>query len=155
MVDETLWHVHARKRGRPRRFPTPEDLWKACEGYFRWVADNPLHEERVFHFQGEITRVAVSKMRAMTITGLCLHLGITHQMWSEHRQRDGYTAITDAVDGIIRQQKFEGAAADLFNANIIARDLGLMEKAEISARHDVIGQVQVYLPSRESDGEDD
>ena len=32
------------------------------------------------------------------------------------------------IDSIIRTQKFEGAAADLFNANIISRDLGLVDR---------------------------
>ena len=38
------------------------------------------------------------------------------------------------MEEIIRQQKFEGAAANLLNANIIARDLGLADKAEITGR---------------------
>ena len=32
---------------------------------------------------------------------------------------------------IIKTQKFEGAAAELLNANIIARDLGLADKKEL------------------------
>jgi hypothetical protein len=40
--------------------------------------------------------------------------------------------VTTRVDEIIRTQKFQGAAADLLNPNIIARDLGLSEKSEIT-----------------------
>ena len=36
------------------------------------------------------------------------------------------------MDEIIRTQKFEGASADLLNPNIIARDLGLADKSELT-----------------------
>lgn len=38
------------------------------------------------------------------------------------------------AEEIIRRQKFEGAAADLFNPNIIARDLGLADKSELTGK---------------------
>ncbi len=40
--------------------------------------------------------------------------------------------ITSKIDNVIRSQKFAGAAADLLNANIIARDLGLKDQKELS-----------------------
>ena len=39
-------------------------------------------------------------------------------------------AVIEKIESIIRSQKFEGAAADLLNANIIARDLGLKDSSE-------------------------
>ena len=36
------------------------------------------------------------------------------------------------MEQIIRTQKFEGAAAELLNPNIIARDLGLADRSEHS-----------------------
>ncbi len=41
---------------------------------------------------------------------------------------------TTRVDEIIRTQKFQGASADLLNANIIARDLGLADKTELTGK---------------------
>ena len=35
------------------------------------------------------------------------------------------------AESVIRSQKFAGAAADLLNANIIARDLGLADKNQV------------------------
>ncbi|WP_290688531.1 terminase small subunit [Haematobacter sp. UBA3484] len=40
--------------------------------------------------------------------------------------------VITRVEQIIRTQKFEGAAADLLNPNIIARELGLADKTEMS-----------------------
>jgi hypothetical protein len=37
------------------------------------------------------------------------------------------------VEDAIFRQKFEGASADLLNANIIARDLGLADKKDLSS----------------------
>lgn len=45
--------------------------------------------------------------------------------------------VTTYVEEIIRTQKFEGAAVGAFNANIIARDLGLSDKKEIDGKFQV------------------
>jgi DNA-packaging protein gp3 len=93
------------------------------------VKANPLYTHETVKFQGEARIVKVPKMRAMTIAGLCLHIGITHETWCQYRKRDeAFSEVTATIDSIIRTQKFEGAAADLFNANIISRDLGLVDR---------------------------
>jgi hypothetical protein len=69
-------------------------------------------------------------MRAMTINGLCLFLCITHDAWSEYRKRPEFTGVCASIEQAIREQKFTGAAAGLFNHAIIARDLGLVTKLQ-------------------------
>lgn len=71
-------------------------------------------------------------MRAMTIGGLCLFLDIDRSTWADYRGKQGFSAIVTRAEETIRDQKFGGAAADLLNANIIARDLGLAERQEHS-----------------------
>jgi hypothetical protein len=44
------------------------------------------------------------------------------------REEKDLLPITTRVESLIYEQKFSGAAADLLNANIIARELGLVEK---------------------------
>jgi poly(A) polymerase Pap1 len=46
---------------------------------------------------------------------------------------DFSTVITD-IEKTIYTQKFQGASADLLNANIIARDLGLSDKTELTGK---------------------
>ncbi|MER9691977.1 DNA-packaging protein [Mesorhizobium sp. M0179] len=118
--------------GRSPIFIDPEKLWKACCEYFEWVDDHPLYEAKPFAYQGEVKIENVAKMRAMTISGLCIFLDIDRTTWSEYAKRQGFSHITTQVEEIIRTQKFEGASADLLNANIIARDLGLADKAELT-----------------------
>jgi hypothetical protein len=126
-----FWEARSR-HGRKPIFATPEMLWEAATDYFAWVDDNPLYEDKLVTFQGDATHEPVAKMRAMTIGGLCIFLDISQQAWSEYRTREGFGEITKQIDQIIRDQKFTGAAADLLNANIIARDLGLADKQELS-----------------------
>jgi len=118
--------------GRNPIFASPDDLWNAACEYFEWVDANPLYEDKVTSFQGINTHEPVAKMRAMTVEGLCLFLDISKQAFGEYRQRNGFGYVTSRIDGVIRSQKFAGAAADLLNANIIARDLGLADKSEFS-----------------------
>lgn len=124
-----FWKARS-SHGRKPIFASPEQLESACEEYFQWVEDNPLWEDKVTSFQGVNTHEPIAKMRAMTLDGLYLFLDIHHDTWAEYRKRDGFTEITTRVERAIRSQKFAGAAADLLNPNIIARDLGLVDKQE-------------------------
>jgi hypothetical protein len=120
--------------GRPRLFADPNDLWLACLEYFKWVEDNPLWEAKAFAFQGVVTVKDMPKMRAMTIGGLCLFLDVSEQVWRDWRGQTDFVAVVTRAEAFIRNQKFTGAAADLLNANIIARDLGLADKQELTGK---------------------
>ncbi len=111
--------------GRPPLFNDPEQLWDACCAYFRWVEDNPLRKHKIFVIKGKAVPVEIPKMRAMTIAGLCGFLRITNGTWVEWRKkRTDLSEIIARVETIIWCQKFEGAAAGLFNARVINRELG-------------------------------
>lgn len=126
-----FWQARSR-HGRKPIFATPDDIWGAAAEYFDWIEANPLFEDKLVTFQGSASHEPVAKMRAMTITGLCIFLDISMQAWTEYCVRDGFGDITARIAEIIRTQKFTGAAADLLNANIIAREIGLADKTEIS-----------------------
>ena len=121
-----FWKVRA-KHGREKFITSIELLKESCLEYFQWVEDNPLQEEKLFSFQGVVTKETVSKMRAMTIEGLCVFLDITAHTWRNWRTDKEYLPVIEWAESIMRQQKFAGAAADMLNANIIARDLGLRD----------------------------
>lgn len=125
-----FWEARS-SHGRNPKFESPEALWDACCEYFQWVEDNPLYEVKAFSFQGSVTQESIPKMRAMTITGLCLFLDIADSTWQTFRVREDLSVITTRAEKIIYDQKFSGAAADLLNANIIARDLGLKEQSQV------------------------
>ncbi|SMP36850.1 terminase small subunit, partial [Shimia sagamensis] len=68
--------------------------------------------------------------------------------WREWRKsRKDLSSVMTRVEQIIRQQKFEGAAAELLNPNIIARDLGLADKKEIGGELSVRTLSDFYAPA--------
>lgn len=127
-----LWERRS-SHGRSPIFETPDELWGACVEYFEWNDENPLFEAKAFSFQGMVTVEELPKMRAMTIAALCIFLDISRSTWDNYRERDDFLGVVTRVEGIIFEQKFAGAAADLLNANIIARDLGLADKKDLSS----------------------
>lgn len=133
-MTDNYWERKRFQVGRKKTFQTPSDLWKAAVEYFKWVEDNPLYEEKAFAFKGDITITKIKKMRAMSIARLCSFVGIDYSNYTRYRKNEKYASTVETIDSIIREQKFEGAAAGLFNANIIARDLGLRENIDQSSK---------------------
>lgn len=125
-----FWKARS-SHGRKPIFASPELLQDACTEYFEWVEANPLMESQLVTFQGNGNLVEVPKMRAMTLSGLCIFLDISPETWREYGKKEGFSGVTRAVEEVVRTQKFEGASAGFLNANIIARDLGLSDKSEI------------------------
>lgn len=129
-----FWEARSSHGAKPK-FDNPDDLWDACTQYFAWVADNPLQEAKAFAFQGVVTQESLPKMRAMSAGALCMFIDISHETWIKWRkERSDLSEVIARVESIIFAQKFEGASADLLNANIISRDLGLADKSEVTGK---------------------
>lgn len=127
-----FWEARSTAGPKPK-FANGDDLWKACVEYFEWVDENPLYEDRLVTFQGFARHEPAAKMRAMTIDGLLLFIDTTWETWGQWKKnRPDLSEIITRAEKVIRSQKFAGAAADLLNANIIARDLGLADRNELS-----------------------
>nr|WP_321482326.1 terminase small subunit [uncultured Cohaesibacter sp.] len=124
-----FWQARSR-HGRKPKWEDPNELWEACEEYFEWVEGNPLLAAELVKYKGKFKTAKVAKMRAMTISGLCIFLGIDVRTWPSYREKEGFIPVVTRVEEIIREQKFTGAAAGLLETNIIARDLGLIDKTE-------------------------
>lgn len=132
-----FWKARSSAGIKPK-FETPEALEAACMEYFDWVHENPIMTVELVKHAGNAKQVQVPKMRAMTIGSLCLFIDVTQRNWIKWREdRPDLSPVMTRVEEIIRAQKFEGAAADLLNPNIIARDLGLADKKEHSGELNV------------------
>lgn len=149
-----LWKTRA-KSGRDAIFQTPQALWIAACEYFKWVDENPLNDHEWKTEDKELTQVENPKMRPYTIIGLCIFCHVNSAYFRKFKQnlRDkqerlemedevnkeqlkvisDFNTVIETIEEIIYQQKFEGAATGLMNANIISRDLGLADKKEIAA----------------------
>lgn len=140
------------KHGRDKLFASADALWEACCEYFQWVEDNPLYEMKPFAYQGVVVQEAVAKMRAMTISGLCVFLDIDELTWRRWREQEDFCTVVTKTEKIIYDQKFSGAAADLLNANIIARDLGLRDNVsqEVSGPNGEAVKVDVNMTAEDA-----
>ncbi|MZR29660.1 terminase small subunit [Sneathiella litorea] len=130
-----FWRIRS-IHGRNPDFPTPEKLESACEEYFDFAESNPLISAKPHVIDGEIVYSQTPILRAMTIKHLCRFLGISHQTWLNYKnhQNKGFLVVITRVENIIYCQKFSGAAANLLNANIIARDLGLRDESSVKLK---------------------
>jgi hypothetical protein len=124
-----FWKLRS-KHGRDKIFQTPELLWESCCEYFeatdarKWIRTE---------FNGkDATECKVPTETPYTWTGLYLFLDIDHKTWDLYANRDEFIPISTRVRNIIFTQKFEGAAVGAFNANIIARDLGLKDESNVN-----------------------
>lgn len=137
-IGNQFWKLRS-KHGRDKLFKTPEMLWEAACEYFRWCERHPLYEMKAFAYMGVITTKNMPKMRAMTMSQLCFYLHCNEAYFRTFKsqlpegEKDFNTVIAD-IEKVIYNQKFQGAAADLLNANIIARDLGLSDKTELTGK---------------------
>jgi len=137
-IDNQFWKARS-KHGRNKIFATPEILWEAACEYFQWVDDNPLLKGIVY--QGAVSTDSESIMRPMTIGGLCLFLGVHTEYLAgfesdlnlDTQEGKDYSQIVKDIKQIIYEQKFAGATAGLMNPNIIARDLGLADKKDLTS----------------------
>lgn len=107
---------------------SPDVLWLKALEYFSWIETTPLQEEKVFS-NGK--RMKSAKMRAMTIRGFCIFAQISTVTFAKYETYQDYINITARIRDIIYTQKFEGAAAGLLETNIIARELGLIDKQQV------------------------
>lgn len=125
-----------------KQYHCPEDLLGSVIGYFNWVNSFPLSEQKASAYQGIVEFYNLPRKRCPTRGGLCLFIGVEVEEWKSLRDGDRGDEVTTpqfrricawAEEEIIRQ-KFENAAAGLLNPMIIARDLGLSEKSEITGK---------------------
>lgn len=143
-----FWKLRS-KHGRDKLFASPELLWEAACEYFEWCETNPFIEIKPMSVsQGmnagsEIEMIEIPVKRPFTLHGICLYFncGLSYfrtfkaQLNPEDTQAKDFNTVIEQIEQTIYDQKFSGAASGFFNANIIARDLGLADKQEL--KHDI------------------
>lgn len=129
---KSLWRKVGRRLGKAPDYSDPELLWAACVRYFRWNEANPLETVKLMVVDNQIRRPKVRHPRPMTIQAMCAYIGTSRRAWQNWRSREDLQEVIDRVEAIIFAQKFEHAAIGQFNAALIARELGLADKQELS-----------------------
>ncbi len=141
-----FWKIRS-KHGTDKLFGSPKLLLEAAFEYFEWCDENPLMESHIkvisrgMNMGSDAELIPAPKLRAYTMSGLCLYLKCSQNYFinfrHKHKVKDqDFVMVIGQIQDIIYNQKFCGAAADLLNPNIIARDLGLRDSTDITTKGD-------------------
>ena len=137
-IGNQFWKLRS-KHGRDMIFETPEKMWEAACEYFEWCDEHPLEIKDYVGKDGKA--VIREKTRAYTLAGLALYFDVNTIYFTRFEEEmskktdekaKDFCKILSRIKQIMYNQKFTGAAADMLNANIIARDLGLIDKTNMS-----------------------
>lgn len=136
-LGNNFWEIRS-KHGRDQLFATSALMWEAAVEYFNWCIKNPLIEIEMKsmpvggNLGSRIQQVKIPKMRVFTMQGLCSYLDCNTHYFNDFKktlkpkQKD-FSLVISRIEETIYNQKFTGASSGFFNANIIARDLALVD----------------------------
>lgn len=140
-IGNRFWELRA-SHGRDTIFSHPEAMWEAACEYFAEVQDNPLFEH---DFVGkDATEVDKRKMRPFTYQGLALFCDVHSKYFKEFEEAvadrnddlsKGFSDVLTRIRDTIYTQKYEGAAAGFFNANLVSKDLGINEHIKTTSQN--------------------
>jgi hypothetical protein len=118
--------------GLHKNIKTPEELWELFIEFVKWIEKNPIIEKVVHSKTGAI--IDLDKQRPLTWSRFdtwVMDKGIIQDLEDYRQNTDGryeeFKGITSRIRKVMYANKFEGASVNIFNANIIARDLGLKD----------------------------
>lgn len=127
-------------RGRKARY-SPEDLAEEFKKYIADLEENQIEVETNYRYQAsddvrrQQRRTQKYARPPKILDFVTRWLGMTHQWWYSlpHGKRGAdYEAVIERITQYCYDTKFDGAVVGLYNANIIARDLGLKENITVS-----------------------
>lgn len=129
-------------RGRKARY-SPEELAEEFKKYIADLEENQIEVETNYRYQAsnderrQQRRTQRFARPPKILDFVTRWLGMTHQWWYTlpHGKRGAdYEAVIERINQYCYDTKFDGAVVGLYNANIIARDLGLKENIAVSKR---------------------
>lgn len=128
--------------GRDKIFADPKTLLDACYEYFKYQTDNRqwIKNEAVKggEFTGQIIQVPTATPFSLKLLYSFLHVNSHYFNDFEkslkvdvNKVDKDFSDVITHVREIIEEQQLEGATVGAFNANIIARRLGLADKSDV------------------------
>ena len=143
MSDRKIWEKNP--GGRSKLFDTPEELWEEACKYFQWCVDNPVMESQIVKYKDYHKIVSLPHLRPFTLKGLAIFMGCSgsylKNFHNNNKDADKFMPTITRIKDIIFDQKFSGAMTGLFNPMLVARDLGISDRQEITAKVQV-GEIE-------------
>lgn len=119
-----------------------------CMDYFEQTQQRRDWDKQ--HWAGKDGKeVAVKVPCPFSKGGLFIFLGLSKDTWENYKSRKGFLDVITRVENIIYTQKLDGASTGHFNHNIIARELGLVDKREDDLKNngkDFVTAINIVMP---------
>ena len=138
-----FWELRS-KHGRDKLFSSASEMATAACEYFQWCDDNPLFcSDWKIRGDGTYGLVDIPKKRVYTMQGLCRYLCCNTEYFAQFKKTltgkndadsKDFSRVVREIEEAVYEQKYSGAASGFFNANIIARDLGLTDQQKIDGK---------------------
>jgi hypothetical protein len=129
----SFWKLRS-KHGRDKIFSSPQVFLEAAYEYFEKCDNAPWNKMEVVKTGKDAGKLLpVPTQKPYTIQGMCVFLHITEQTFLNYEKNESYKDFFEVfthVRDIIENNQFEGATVGAYNANIIARKLGIADKQE-------------------------
>jgi len=129
--NEPFWKRRS-KHGRNKLFESPELIMESACEYFQWCDNNPWVSLKTTSNSKESTTEEKPTQRPYSLLGWFVYIGCSENWLREFKKtaNDDFLRVIREIETIIANQQWEGASVGAFNANIIARTLGLIDKVE-------------------------
>lgn len=126
------------KHGIDRIIQDPKKLAESIDEYFQSCIDDPI---QIADFKGkDATKVKYEHPRPFLKNELARFCGLAKWESIEQLKQSskGFMEVITRAEGIIADQKYTYAVINVFNANIVSLDLGLVKKIEQTKKKYVI-----------------
>lgn len=121
-------------KGPPPLWATPLSMVEDMTTYVRWAYDNPIIEERSeLTKDGDVIRWDVSHPRALSIEAFCVFFGKSRMAFHVAEEKPGFDQAAAWCRQLIFSGNFELAVAGQMDSGLIARQLGLSDKKEVTS----------------------
>lgn len=128
-----FWKARS-KHGRDKIFATPQIMMDAAYEYFEWNSNNPWYKKEAIKSGENVGKlIDIPIERPLTLEGLCNFWDVNTVYFQQFEKSlkandsQDFSKVLTHIRDVIYRQKYEGGAIGTYNANIIARDLGLRE----------------------------
>lgn len=151
-----FWKLRS-KHGRDKLFASPELLLESAFEYFQWCDDNPWVTTKTSSSEKGTFTEEKPTQRPYSKTGWYVYIGCSDTWLKEFKRTasEDFLLVIKEIENIIDTNQWEGASVGAFNANIIARTLGLKERTDTTTDDQPISNtVNVEIVRPQDDDED-
>ena len=133
------------KHGRDKLFATPEELLNAATEYFEYCDNNPWVQRKVVETDKGVMVTETPTQKPYSLAGFRHFVGASNSWLTNFKKdcSDDFLRVIEEIENFIANQQWEGASVGAFNANIIARTLGLKEGVDHTTKGESVNRIEV------------